>query len=87
MCIYSWRDPGKSLEAAEAMKLSANNIFELKLIDEIIKEPLGGAHRNYDQASLQIKNSIINNLERLNQIPLNELVEKRYERLMSYGAL
>ena len=74
-------------EAAEAMKLSANNIFELKLIDEIIKEPLGGAHRNYDQASLQIKNSIINNLERLNQIPLNELVEKRYERLMSYGAL
>ena len=74
-------------EAAEAMKLSANNIFELKLIDEIIKEPLGGAHRNYDQASMQIKNSIINNLERLNQIPLNELVEKRYERLMSYGAL
>jgi len=82
-----WRDSGMAAEAAEAMKLSANNIFELKLIDEIIKEPLGGAHRNYDQASLQIKNSIINNLERLNQIPLNELVEKRYERLMSYGAL
>ena len=82
-----WRDSEMAAEAAEAMKLSANNIFELKLIDEIIKEPLGGAHRNYDQASLQIKNSIINNLERLNQIPLNELVEKRYERLMSYGAL
>ena len=82
-----WRDSGMAAQAAEAMKLSANKIFELKLIDEIIKEPLGGAHRNYDQASLQIKNSIINNLERLNQIPLNELVEKRYERLMSYGAL
>ena len=82
-----WRDSEMAAEAAEAMKLSANNIFELKLIDEIIKEPLGGAHRNYDQASFQIKNSIINNLERLNQIPLNELVEKRYERLMSYGAL
>ncbi len=82
-----WRDSEMAAEAAEAMKLSANNIFELKLIDEIIKEPLGGAHRNYNQASLQIKNSIINNLERLNQIPLNELVEKRYERLMSYGAL
>ena len=82
-----WRDSEMAAEAAEAMKLSANNIFELKLIDEIIKEPLGGAHRNYDQASLQIKNSIINNLERLNQIPLNDLVEKRYERLMSYGAL
>ena len=82
-----WRDSEMAAEAAEAMKLSANNIFELKLIDEIIKEPLGGAHRNYDQASLQIKNSIINNLERLNQIPVNELVDKRYERLMSYGAL
>jgi len=82
-----WRDSEMAAEAAEAMKLSAKNIFELKLIDEIIKEPLGGAHRNYDQASLQIKNSIVNNLERLNQIPLNKLVEKRYERLMSYGAL
>ena len=82
-----WRDSEMAAEAAQAMKLSAHNIFELKLIDEIIKEPLGGAHRNYDQASLQIKKSIINNLERLNQIPLNELVEKRYERLMSYGAL
>ena len=82
-----WRDSEMAAEAAEAMKLSAENIFELKLIDEIIKEPLGGAHRNYDQASLLIKNSIVSNLERLNQIPINTLVEKRYERLMSYGAL
>ena len=82
-----WRDSGMAAEAAEAMKLSANNIFELKLIDEIIKEPLGGAHRNYDQASLNIKKSIINNLDRLNGIPLDDLVQKRYERLMSYGAL
>ena len=82
-----WRDSEMAAEAAEAMKLSAENIFELKLIDEIIKEPLGGAHRNYDQASLLIKNSIVSNLERLNQIPINALVEKRYERLMSYGAL
>ena len=82
-----WRDSEMAAEAAEAMKLSAENIFELKLIDEIVKEPLGGAHRNYDQASLLIKNSIVDNLERLNQIPINALVEKRYERLMSYGAL
>ncbi len=82
-----WRDSEMAAEAAEAMKLNAENILELKLIDEIIKEPLGGAHRNYDQASLKIKNSIINNLDRLNQIPLDQLVEQRYERLMSYGAL
>jgi len=82
-----WRDSGMAAEAAEAMKLSAENIFELQLIDEIIKEPLGGAHRNYDQASLRIQDSIIKNLDRINQIPLNQLVEQRYERLMSYGAL
>jgi len=82
-----WRDSDMAADAAEAMKLSSGNILELKLIDEIIKEPLGGAHRNYDQASLNLKNSIIQNLDRLIQIPLDDLVEKRYERLMSYGAL
>ena len=82
-----WRDSAMAAEAAEAMKLSAENILELQLIDEIIKEPLGGAHRNYDQASLKIKDSIIKNLDRVTQIPLNQLVEQRYERLMSYGAL
>jgi len=82
-----WRDAEKAAEASEAMKLNAKSILELQLIDEIIKEPLGGAHRNYDQASLNIKNSILNNLDRLNQIPLNDLVEKRYERLIGYGAL
>ena len=82
-----WRDSEMAADAAEAMKLSAKNILELKLIDEIIKEPLGGAHRNYDQASLNLKNSIIQNLDRLIQIPLDDLLEKRYERLMSYGAL
>ena len=81
-----WRDSEMAADAAEAMKLSAKNILELNLIDEIIKEPLGGAHRNYDQASLNLKNSIIQNLDRLIQIPLDDLVEKRYERLMSYGA-
>ena len=82
-----WRDAEKAAEAAEAMKLSAQNILELKLIDEIIKEPLGGAHRNYDQASLSIKNSILNNLDRLSVMPLKNLEEQRYARLMSYGAL
>ena len=82
-----WRDAEKAAEASEAMKLNAKNILELQLIDEMIKEPLGGAHRNYDQASSNIKNSILNNLDRLNKIPLNDLVERRYERLMGYGAL
>ena len=45
-----WRDPSKSLEAAKAMKLTANELLKMQIIDEIIKEPVGGAHRNKEQA-------------------------------------
>ena len=57
-----WRDPGKSLEAAEAMKLSAQDLLKLGVIDDIITEPLGGAHRNHDEIAHNIKNTIIENL-------------------------
>ena len=80
-----WRDSGKSSEAAEAMKLNADNILKLKLIDEVIEEPLGGSHRNPDQAALLLKKSIIMNLDKLKSIPVENLIDKRYKRLMSYG--
>ena len=57
-----WRDPGKSLEAAEAMKLSAQDLLKLGVIDDIITEPLGGAHRNHDEIAHDMKNTIIENL-------------------------
>ena len=54
-----WRDPTKSLEAAEAMKLTADELLNLKIIDEIIPEPIGGAHRDTDQIADEIKKSIL----------------------------
>ena len=80
-----WRDSGKASEAAKAMQLDPNNILKLKLIDEIIEEPLGGSHRNPDKAALLLKKSIIKNLTNLKTHPIQSLVEKRYERIMSYG--
>jgi|TARA_B110000438_G_scaffold122232_1_gene119345 acetyl-CoA carboxylase carboxyl transferase subunit alpha len=82
-----WRDSTKAAEAAEAMQLNSESILRLKLIDEILPEPLGGAHRNLDQISTTLKNSIIQNLNNLKALPLKELVDRRYKRLMSYGSL
>ena len=82
-----WRDSTKADEAAEAMKLNADSILELGLIDEIIAEPLGGAHRNYDQVSSNLSKVILKNLDELTKLPINVLIEKRYERLMSYGSI
>ncbi len=80
-----WRDSDKASDAAEAMLMNAENILRLKLIDEIVDEPLGGAHRNPDQAALLLKKSIIENLDNLMSIPISSLIETRYTKLMSYG--
>ena len=82
-----WRDSTKSPDAAEAMKLNAENILKLNLIDEVITEPLGGSHRNHDQAALILKNSIIKNLKDLKSFEITDLIERRYTRLMGYGSL
>ena len=82
-----WRDSSMAEKAAEAMKLNANSILELGLIDEIISEPLGGAHRNFDQASSNLSKAILTSLDELTKLPINSLVEKRYERLMGYGSI
>ena len=80
-----WRDSDKASDAADAMLMNAENILRLKLIDEIVDEPLGGAHRNPDQAALLLKKSIIENLDNLKSIPISSLIETRYTKLMSYG--
>ena len=58
-----------------------------EVIDKIIKEPLGGAHRNFDQASSNLSKVILKSLDELTKLPINSLVEKRYERLMGYGSI
>ena len=80
-----WRDSEKASEAAEAMQMNAENILKLNLIDEVIDEPLGGAHRNPDQAAMLLKKSIIKNLDNLKSQSISTLLDTRYKRLMSYG--
>jgi acetyl-CoA carboxylase carboxyl transferase subunit alpha len=82
-----WRDSNKSAEAAEAMQLDAESILKLKLIDEIIPEPLGGAHRHPGQMANTLREAIIKNLSHLKSLDTSELLKKRYDRLMSYGAI
>ena len=80
-----WRDSNKAPDAAEAMQLNSERILKLRLVDEVIEEPLGGSHRNPDQAALLLKKSIVKNLDDLKAQPINSLIQKRYDRLMSYG--
>ena len=82
-----WRDNSKAQEAAEAMKLDAENLLDFGLIDNIIDEPLGGAHRDTKKASSLIAQEIDDNLKRLKEINIDELVEKRYQKIMSYGPI
>ena len=80
-----WRTAEKAPDAAEAMKVSAKELKNLQIIDEIIEEPLGGAHRDYDLISSSIKDSLIKNLSTLNNISLEQLLDRRYKRLVEVG--
>ena len=80
-----WRTADKAPEAAEAMKVSSKELKKLNIIDEIITEPLGGAHRDYDEISLSIKESLIKNLSILNRMSKEELLDRRYKRLLEIG--
>lgn len=82
-----WRDAGKAESAAVAMRVDATSLHELKLIDKIIKEPRGGAHRDYDLAAQSVYTYLSEALKRLGGMSRDELVAKRYERIMQYGAL
>ncbi|MEC7939525.1 MAG: acetyl-CoA carboxylase carboxyl transferase subunit alpha [Pseudomonadota bacterium] len=80
-----WRDSDKAPQAAEAMGLIAPRLKELELIDEIIPEPLGGAHRDPVQTAQNMKDLLVKQLEELEQFDNETLLERRYQRLMSYG--
>ena len=80
-----WRDPKKTLEAATAMKLSSEDLLNLKIIDEIIPEPLGGAHRDKSLILDTIKSSIEKNLNEFNFLSRDEIYSKRKEKFLSIG--
>ena len=67
------------------MGLTAGRLHELGIVDQVIKEPLGGAHRDYEQAADAIRKALVKQLDELKTLEVEALVERRYDRLMSYG--
>ena len=80
-----WRSSENKSEAAEAMKISAKELIKINVIDEIIQEPPGGAHREYDIAAENIKSSLVQNLEKIKDMNKSDLLEKRYKKLQNIG--
>ncbi len=80
-----WKSADKAPQAAEAMGVSAEQNLELRLIDQIVPEPLGSAHRDYDDMALKLKLVLAEKLMELQGLPTATLIEMRYQRLMSYG--
>ena len=80
-----WRDPKKMLDAAKAMKLSAKDLLELNVIDEIIMEPPGGAHRDKDQILLNVKESLIKNLSDFESMSGEEIFNNRKKKFLKIG--
>ena len=81
-----WREADKAPEAAKAMKVSSKDLKKINIIDEIIAEPLGGAHRDYDLMAENIKSSLIKNLSILNKLSLDDLLDRRYKRILEIGS-
>ena len=80
-----WRSSENAPEAAEAMKVNAKELLKINVIDEIINEPAGGAHRNYDAAAARVKSSLIKSLKKFSTFSASELIERRYQRLLNIG--
>ena len=80
-----WRDHTKSLEAAKAMKLTANELFKIHIIDEIIKEPIGGAHRNKEEIVLSTKTALMKYLEEFKKYTREEIFVQRKEKFLNIG--
>ena len=80
-----WRDPKKTLEASKAMKLTSRDLLELKIIDGIVKEPVGGAHRNKEEILKNVKNSIKENLNFFENMSRDEILNHRKNKFLSIG--
>ncbi|MCL6620156.1 MAG: acetyl-CoA carboxylase carboxyltransferase subunit alpha [Thermomonas hydrothermalis] len=81
-----WRDAAKAKDAAEQLGLTARRLKELGLIDKVVREPIGGAHRNPVQMAKRLKAVLLNELNALQNVPIDTLLQRRYQRLRSYGA-
>ena len=80
-----WKSPEKSADAAEAMGITAQKLHALGLVDEVVPEPLGGAHRDYDGTAATVREKLAAYLAQLDELPREQLLAQRYERLVGYG--
>ncbi len=81
-----WKSADHKAAAAEAMGVTSARLEELGIVDQTIKEPLGGAHRNVEEMASRLKQNLLEQVERFQLMPMDELLERRYARLMSHGA-
>jgi len=81
-----FKSADKAKDAAEFMGLTAPRLLENGLVDKIVREPLGGAHRNPSSMATRLKAVLMNQLDELEAMPIDDLLKKRYQRLRGYGA-
>jgi acetyl-CoA carboxylase carboxyl transferase subunit alpha len=81
-----WRDRNRASEAAAALKLNAQDLLRFGLVDEVIAEPVGAAHRNPSAMVASVKSALIRNLEELKSIPTQLLLTQRYEKFRAMGS-
>jgi len=81
-----WKSADKAKDAASALGLTASRLKELGLVDKVIREPLGGAHRNPHGMAVRLKAIILDQIDQLEGLPAGQLLEQRYERLRRYGS-
>ncbi|MBU1125276.1 MAG: acetyl-CoA carboxylase carboxyl transferase subunit alpha, partial [Candidatus Omnitrophica bacterium] len=82
-----WKDGAKAPEAAEVLKLTAHDLYGLGLIDEIIPEPLGGAHRDPQRMAAVLKDFLLKDLKALKEITQEDLLKQRYKKFRKMGAV
>jgi acetyl-CoA carboxylase carboxyl transferase subunit alpha len=80
-----WKSAEKAEDAAEAMRITADSLSEFGLVDEVLPEPLGGAHRNPKEAAEVIRNAVLKSLDELDQLSPEQLLDRRQRRLASFG--
>ena len=81
-----WKSADKVKDAAEALGMTAPRLLELGLVDKLVREPLGGAHRNPRSMAIRLKAVLLNQLDQLQAMPVTDLLQQRYQRLRGYGA-
>jgi len=82
-----WKDGSKAPEAAEAMKITSPDLLKLNVVDEVIKEPIGGAHKDHDATAKNFKKAISKNFKELSKLSGEELMEQRYQRFRALGEI